>query len=337
MHTTHIAIMALSAVLGPFASAQNAPGPQNPEVPAASTSTTADSKDKPAPALEMTPELRHDIERLLAMRFHRVVRDMSDDLGNAFVRERFLAAFRSVLLAGKECAEPEKTDCPFAARMANGAFQGFDQGDFDPAALLGELDRRLAQKEVQEEEEEEQIDKLAASVWKAYRPIRMSREEGKERALLRMNAARPEVTTLKNGIQYETEPGNDSIRDVNRCTRETGIAFYTRTTSEIDFNRLPESVRQIADELPAASSWTFYVSYEAEKAVRDAREQEAKDLDARRLERLQKLLPGRVKEYKPAEETRRESGERHPLLRIKVWKDDPKAPVQVKPDVTSEL
>lgn len=334
MHTTHIAFIALAAALGPCASAQNAPGSQKPALPA---SPAADNKDKPAPAPEMTPELRHDIERLLAMRFHRVVRNMADDLGNAFVRERFLAAFRAALLAGKECAEPEKTDCPLAARMANGAFQGFDQGDFDPAALLGELDRRLAQKEVQEEEEEEQIDKLAASVWKAYRPIRLSREESKERALLRMNAARPEVTTLKNGIQYETEPGNDSIRDVNRCTRETGIAFYTRTTSEIDFNRLPESVRQIADELPAASSWTFYVPYEAEKAVRDAREQEAKDLDARRLERLQKLLPGRVKEYKPAEEPRRESGERHPLLRIKVWKDDPKAPVQVKPDVTSEL
>lgn len=333
MHTTHIVFIALSSVLGPFASAQNAPGTQKSAEPAASL--TSGNKDKPAPAPEMSPELRGDIERLLAMRFQRVVRNIADDLGNAFVRERFLAAFRAALLAGKECAEPEKTDCPLAARMANGAFEGFDQGDFDPAALLGELDRRLAQKEVREEEE--QIGKLSESVWKAYRPIRMSREEGKERALLRMNAARPEVTTLKNGIQYETEPGNGSIRDVNRCTRETGIAFYTRTTSEIDFKRLPASVRQIADELPAASSWTFYVPYEAEKAVRDAREQEAKDLDARRLERLQKLLPGRVKEYKPAEEPRRESKERHPLLRIKVWKDDPKAPVQVKPDVTSEL
>lgn len=284
----------------------------------------------------MTPALQNDIDRLLALRASLTIRDIAASLGTSFVREPFLAAYRTALLSGKECADPDATDCPLAYRMANEVHTRFDHGDFEPQRLLGELDARLKGADFSDEAAQRELGELQKRVWKQYRPILLGREVAKEKNLLMMNAARPEVTTLSCGIQYETEPGNDTIREINRCTRETGIAFYARTTSETSFDRLPESVRNIADQLPAASSWTFYVPCEAEKAAADARKQAAKDLDARRVERLKKLLPGRMDDYSPIEEQRPQAtDECTPLLRIKVWKDDPRSPVRVKPDVSN--
>lgn len=294
-----------------------------------------ESKPAAQPAPEMTPTLRNEIDCLLALRASLAIRDIASSLGASFTREPFLAAYRTAILAGKECTAPDKTDCPLAYHMANEIYARFDHGDYQPQRLLDELEQRLKSDTFSDEEAHEELQQLQRRIWKQYRPILLGREATKEKNLLLMNAARPEVTTLPCGIQYETEPGSDTIRQINRCTRETGIAFYTRTTSETSFDRLPESVRNIADQLPAASSWTFYVPYEAEKAAADARRQAAEDLDARRIERLKELLPGRVEDYKPAKPApRHDARERTPLLRIKVWKDDPQSPVQVKPDIS---
>lgn len=288
----------------------------------------------PAASTEVPPDLASKIDRYLALRTGLTIRSLGQRLGNAFMQESFLAAFRQNLLAGKECPAPEQTPCPLACQMANEILVRFDLGDYNPQHILREITAELAKTDFSEENALEEMSELYRTVEEAYHPILEAREESKERDLLRMNAMRPEVKTLPGGIQYETEPGGDSIRSINRCTRETGIAFYVRTTSETSFDRLPESVRQIANELPAASSWTFYVPAEAEQAVRNARRQQAKDLDARRLAQLKKLLPGRLDHILPSDEPpTEETAERIRLLRLRVWKDDPRSPVRVKPDV----
>ena len=177
---------------------------------------------------------------------------------------------------------------------------------------------------------------------KGYRPVLRAREHAKEQEILRGNAERSSVVQLDFGVQMEVEPGTDTIRKLNRGTTETGIAFYTRTTRRMEWNDLPEAIRLQEDKLPDARSWTFWVPTEAEQKVAEFKQQRLQNEENRRAELMKQLLGNRKptttkKPVARAEEKDDTQQEERPMMKIKVWRDDPKAPVKTLPDVVSDM
>lgn len=291
-----------------------------------------------AGAQEASPELRADIAQWMAMQTADSIHSATGWLGKAFEREIFLNHYRTTLINGKETEKPEETECPAAIGLASRQIHYYD-GDYDSRQVLAALERELARPEPEEDARRKEWKTLYNKLQQTYRPLLEQREINKEEQLLKLNASRPEVTTLPNGVQVECEPGNAGIRDITRGTSETGVAFYTRVTNDMDFDDLPESVKQMADKLPQASSWTFYIPAQSEQAVRDARLQQKKQLEQQRQEKLQKLIDARIKSYpkEPEPEQKTDHKQHTPLLKLKVWKDDPQHPVNVLPDVTENV
>ena len=230
--------------------------------------------------------------------------------------------------------------------MANGILKQFDPQDYDAGGILQRMETHLATPAPRNEEEEkkayEAYEKLAEEVQKGYRPVLRAREHAKEKEILRANAERSSVVQLDFGVQMEVEPGTDTIRNLNRGTTETGVAFYTRTTRRMEWNDLPEAIRLQEDKLPPARSWTFWVPTEAEEKVAEFKQQRVQSEEARRAELMQKLMGNR----KPSGLTKKpvvkaveeeEEQEERPMKKIKVWRDDPAAPVKTLPDVVNDM
>lgn len=290
-----------------------------------------------ATAREAGPELRSDIARWMAMQAEAAARDASWGSGESFFTGKFLDVYRQTLANGKEVDWPDESECPAAAALASAQIRRFD-GDYDFQAVFTMLEDRLRRPAPDREEQKKEEDALCKKLVKTYQPLLEQREADKEKLLLHINATRPEVTVLPNGVQLEHAPGKDSIREITRGTSETGIAFYTRITNNTAFDRLPESVRQMADHLPRASSWTFYIPAAAEQAVKDSRRREEEKLREQRQAKLRQLIPARIKSYPEERVKDHEVREQHrPLLKLKVWKDDPLNPVKVLPDVTENV
>ena len=288
-------------------------------------------------AQEAGPELRSDVARWMAMQTENAVRSTSAGLGEAFSASQFLNAYRQTLAGWKEIRNPRESACPAAVVLANSHLHRFD-GDYDLQEVFTVLENRLKRAEPEEEAQHREWKELNDRLRKTYRPLLEQRETAKEEQLLRLNAARPEVTVLPNGVQFEYEPGQAAITEITRGTSETGIAFYSRVTNDTNFNQLPESVKQMAARLPRAASWTFYIPASAEQAVKDSRLQQEQKLKEQRQKKLQKLIPERIKSY-PREnvEEKAAPAPRRPLLKLKVWKDDPRNPLKVLPDVTESV
>lgn len=293
----------------------------------------------PLAAQDVTPELKTDITELIASSTALRVRSINSELGQAFALQHFLQQYEAVLNAGKEVEKPEDTPCPLATAMASSTLHRFATGDFDTTALLARLHQGIESAAVDEEEEMDRLNELYEKVADAYRPILRQREASKEAEILRLNATRPGVTTLSNGVQVEIEEGEGSIRDINRCTRETGVAFYTRSTRRITFEELPDAIQQVADELPPAKSWIFWVPAKTEEDI--ARDKaRRKELLAQTRFHLLEALTGGQQEPAQTEEKAQQvdtQEEREPLLKIKVWQDDPESPVKTLPDTVEDL
>ncbi len=301
----------------------------------------------PLCAQEVSAELRNNISELISIRAANRQRAIADSLGKAFKPEVYHEQFRKTLLGGTPVEDEDATDCPVATAMANGILKQFDPQDYDAGGILLRMETHLATPAPANEEEEkkayEQYEKLADQVQKGYRPVLRAREHAKEKEILRGNAERSSVVQLDFGVQMEVEPGTDTIRNLNRGTTETGVAFYTRTTRRMEWNDLPEAIRLQEEKIPAARSWTFWVPAEAEEKVTEFKQQQTKNEEARRAELMQKLLGNRKaattvkKPAKPQQEDDAEEQEEHTMRKIKVWRDDPAAPVKTLPDVVSDM
>lgn len=298
----------------------------------------------PATAQDVSPELRRDISELISLYAADSFRSVSESLGKAFVPNIYHEQFRTVLLSGKPVDEPEKTDCPMATGRASVFLKQFEPRDFDCQLVLERMHFHLAEippKDV-EKSMKERIN-LSEKVREAYRPVLRAREKSKEDEILRGNATREGVVTLDFGVQMETEAGTDDIRSINRGTSETGVAFYTRTTRRMDWSDLPEAIRIQESKLPKARSWTFWIPADAaEKVAAYHRQQETAEADKRAAlmkqlmgaERADKVKTSRRKSRIQEEDS---DTEETTMLKIKVWKDDPKAPVETLPDVVSDM
>ena len=300
----------------------------------------------PLHAQEVSAELRSNISELISIRVANRQRSIADSLGKAFRPDIYREQFNKVLLGGTPVENDDATDCPAATAMANGILKQFDPQDYDAAGILQRVETHLATPAPETEEEMkkayEEYEKLTEQVQKGYRPVLRAREHAKEQEILRGNAERSSVVQLDFGVQMEVEPGTDTIRKLNRGTTETGIAFYTRTTRRMEWNDLPEAIRLQEDKLPAARSWTFWVPTEAEQKVAEFKQQRLQNEENRRAELMKQLLGNRKptttkKPVAQAEEKDDTQQEERPMMKIKVWRDDPKAPVKTLPDVVSDM
>lgn len=300
-----------------------------------------------AAAQDVSPELRRDISELISLRSADSLRSVSESLGKAFVPQIYREHFRTTLLSGKPVEEPEKTDCPMAVGSAGSILKQFEPRDFDVQYVLSRMEEHLAAPPPEDEEKamKERM-KLYEKVAEAYRPVLRAREKAKEDEILRGNATRQGVVTLEFGVQMETEAGGDDIRSINRSTTETGVAFYTRTTRRMEWSDLPEAIRLQEDKLPKARSWTFWVPAEAAAQVEEFKKKKEESEDNRRAELMQKLMGahggvGAVissGKKKKATHRRPQLPEEEPVMqKIKVWKDNPDAPVETQPDVVSDM
>ncbi|MBR5195121.1 MAG: hypothetical protein IKW48_03150 [Akkermansia sp.] len=300
----------------------------------------------PLHAQEVSAELRSNISELISIRVANRQRSIADSLGKAFRPDIYREQFNKVLLGGTPVENDDATDCPAATAMANGILKQFDPQDYDAAGILQRVETHLATPAPETEEEMkkayEEYEKLTEQVQKGYRPVLRAREHAKEQEILRGNAERSSVVQLDFGVQMEVEPGTDTIRKLNRGTTETGIAYYTRTTRRMEWNDLPEAIRLQEDKLPAARSWTFWVPTEAEQKVAEFKQQRLQNEENRRAELMKQLLGNRKptttkKPVARAEAKDDTQQEERPMMKIKVWRDDPKAPVKTLPDVVSDM
>ncbi len=298
----------------------------------------------PAAAQDVSPELRRDISELISLRAADSFRGVSEALGKAFLPQVYREHFRATLLSEKPVEEPEKTDCPMATAHASGILKQFEPRDFDAQYVLNRIEEHLTAPPPEDEEKamKERI-KFSEKVGDAYRPVLRARERAKEDEILRGNATREGVVTLEFGVQMETEAGGDDIRSINRGTTETGVAFYTRTTRRMEWSDLPEAIRLQEDKLPKARSWTFWVPADAAAKVAEFQKQKASAEADKRAELMTQLMGvERADQLRPKRKKSRSlppenDNEEAVMQKIKVWKDNPDAPVETLPDVVSDM
>lgn len=286
-------------------------------------------------AQELKPELRSCLESYLGLRLAEEVQDYRRELGKAFDAELFLGSFAARVQRGVESEPAEKADCPAAAREADRYLRRY-RGDADAEAVVARarqyVERRLFDDRAAAAREWRT---LSQRLHREYLPVCRAREQKKEAELLQALAAQPGALSFPNGMVCEVQPGEDDVHDINRGTRETGIDFFTRVTDDMRFADLPELIRSLAPQLPKASCWTFYIPH---RAVREAAETARREAEAKREKRVGQLnaLLGR-KPAKAAEKPREEAEPYAPLMKIRVWRDDPLHPLEVLPDCTEPM
>lgn len=280
-------------------------------------------------AQEVTPQIAEDLASVLGTEQAAAILSHEKALGKAFSREVYQRVGAEILRSGQELPKPEQSDCPEAAALANEALHLY-AGDFDPETVLAKTEEMLQRTDRESRAFEREMMQLHFRLQKAYAPILRAREQQREKDLLAANALRSEVTVLDNGIQYEIEPGDDSIRDITRGTTEIGILQFSRETDDTSFNDLPDCLKAMADKLPRAKSWTIYIPGEVQADAAEAKRREAEETQDRREDKLRDLLGA-----KPKTPTRKRKADKltAPLLKLHLWKDDPEHPVKVQPDV----
>lgn len=301
------------------------------------------------PAQEVTPELHRDITEVVAQDAAARLQRLRSGLAEAFNQQIFVETLSTVLRSGQPMADISQTRCPMAADIANDVLKRFEPRDFDAEAAVARMQELAALPAPATDEEKERqweaymklYDRMAA----AYRPVLRLREAEKEKQILATNRQRAGVTVLPNGVQMLVEPGTDALRDINRGTRETGVAFYTRTTRKMAFAELPESIRLMSEHIPPGRSWTFWVPAEAVAGL-DAEKQQRREAEQKRREQLMSRLSGPQQAFydnQPWSTKKKRSVEKapeklpEPMLKIKIWKDDATAPVQTLPDVVQDM
>lgn len=299
---------------------------------------------------EVSAELRSDITEVVAQDTAARLQRLRSGLADALNQGVFEETLAGVLRSGQPVEDITQTRCPMAADVANSVLKRFAPQDFDAEAALCRIRELAAQPAPATDEEKEQqwenYMKLYDRMATAYRPVLRLREADREREILAGNARRSGVTILPNGVQMETEPGENALEDLNRGTRETGVAFYTRTTRRMRFEDLPESIRCMAAHIPPARSWTFWVPAETAAAL-ETEKQQRKKSEAERRREMMNLLAGAQEAHRraqpwytpPRTAPKKQDEEKlpEPMLKIKVWKDDANAPVQTLPDVVQDL
>lgn len=279
-------------------------------------------------AQEVNAVLRQDINELLAQSTAQHIAETERGFGDAFDTRAFLRQLDAALKAAESLQSKEEPTV--SERMVLSMLADFESRDVDRAALTARirelLDNRKALKSMRE------MAKLHEHVSAAMQPVLRQRERSKEEAVLAANAKREGVKVLSNGVQMEVLPGHDSLRDINRITVETGIAFYSSTTRKTVFDELPKDLRDIADEVPNGGAWIFWIP----ASIGEARTAAAADEEAKRRETLQSIFVT-VEDTLQAEgrwhEEEEEEPAVEPLRKVTVWKDGPDAPVQAQPDV----
>lgn len=296
----------------------------------------------PLHAQDAPENLRQDIAELIATRTAASIRSASESYGKAFAQEVCAEQFAKAFREGQVIEDEKKTDCPAATYWSNATLKQFERRDYDAEAVINRIQTILNQSTWDEETTDNHLRQLYKKVAEAYRPILRQREAVKEKEILAANAGREGVQTLKFGVQMEIEAGDTPLKDINRGTRETGVAFYTRVTRKLRFNELPEAIRLQTEQIPAAKSWTFWVPADAAAQVEEHKAIQAQAAQEKRNAMMQRLLGNRntnsPSKASTKDETKTESSESEAvMLKIKVWKDDPTAPVQTLPDVVTDM
>lgn len=284
-------------------------------------------------AQEMPQQVRHDLSEHRGLLFAARVHAMQEQLGSAFSTEEFLKQLEAALQK-KAVSQPASLAEAMAASLRE---DGLEARDFDTALIMEHLHKMLAELPKMkdgalEKELMEQREKLDKQVI----PVLQAREAAKEKRVLELNAKRPGVTTLPNGIQMEVQPGQGSIRGVNRIMIEAGISEPERTTTQCSVDDLPESVRRMLDKVPAGSAWTFWIPAEVTDAIANEGVESQEDKQGRE-ELLDQLAGGTRRMSLNANlnqlEKQREADDTFPvprtqLQKITVWQDAANAPIR---------
>ena len=286
-------------------------------------------------AQEMPQQVRQDLSKHHGLLFAARVHTMQEQLGSAFITEDFLKQLDDALQK-KSIAKPKTLAEALAAGLRE---DGLEARDFDNALLMKHLNKMLAElPKMKEKDVEQKLVNQSRKLARQVIPILQQREAAKEKRVLELNARRAGVTTLANGVQMEVQPGQGSIRAVNRIMIEEGISDPERTTTQCSVDDLPEAVRRMLGQVPAGSAWTFWIPAEVTDAI--AREgEESKEEEASREALMDQLAGGtRRKSYSKLQQEREERerakedsdlpAPRTTLQKITVWQDAAEAPIR---------
>ena len=284
-------------------------------------------------AQEMPQQVRHDLSEHRGLLFAARVHAMQGQLGSAFSTEEFLKQLDAALQK-KAVSQPASLAEAMAASLRE---DGLEARDFDTALIMEHLHKMLAElPKMKDGALEKQLMEQREKLDKQVIPVLQAREAAKEKRVLELNAKRPGVTTLPNGIQMEVQPGQGSIRGVNRVMIESGISEPERTTTQCSVDDLPEAVRRMLDKVPAGSAWTFWIPAEVTDAIANEGVESQEDKQGRE-ELLDQLAGGTRRMSLNANlnqlEKQREADDTFPvprtqLQKITVWQDAANAPIR---------
>ena len=284
-------------------------------------------------AQEMPQQVRHDLSEHRGLLFAARVHAMQGQLGSAFSTEEFLKQLEAALQK-KAISQPASLAEAMAASLRE---DGLEARDFDNALIMEHLHKMLAElPKMKDGALEKQLMEQREKLDKQVIPVLQAREAAKEKRVLELNAKRPGVTILPNGIQMEVQPGSGSIRGVNRIMIEVGISEPERTTTQCSVDDLPEAVRRMLDKVPAGSAWTFWIPAEVTDAIANEGVESQADKQGRE-ELLDQLAGGTRRMSLNANlnqfEKQREADDTFPvprtqLQKITVWQDAANAPIR---------
>ena len=284
-------------------------------------------------AQEMPQQVRHDLSEHRGLLFAARVHAMQGQLGSAFSTEEFLKQLEAALQK-KVISQPASLAEALAASLRE---DGLEARDFDTALIMEHLHKMLAElPKMKDSALEKQLMEQREKLDKQVIPVLQAREAAKEKRVLELNAKRPGVTILPNGIQMEVQPGSGSIRGVNRIMIEVGISEPERTTTQCSVDDLPEAVRRMLDKVPAGSAWTFWIPAEVTDAIANEGVESQADKQGRE-ELLDQLAGGTRRMSLNANlnqlEKQREADDDFPvprtqLQKITVWQDAANAPIR---------
>lgn len=283
-------------------------------------------------AQEMSPQLKKDISTFQGRLIAEQVLQLQEQLGSSFNTEDFIRQLEEALK--KPVLTEPKNLCEMSVYTLR---ETWERRDVDDAELLRSLRRFLRElPEMDDELRRNSYERSARKLMQQTTPILQAREAAKEQRVLELNARREGVVLLPNGVQMEVKPGKDSIRRVNRITREEGISRTERVTTECSVDDLPPAVSRMLEHIPAGSAWTFWIPSEVADAVAHSDRDSA--AASSRREALLALLADdtRYQSYDAgqAEIDRLNNADnampepRIPMVKLTVWHEDEDAPIR---------
>lgn len=283
-------------------------------------------------AQEMSPQLKKDISFFQGRMIAEQVLQLQEHLGSSFNTENFIRQLEEALK--KPAITEPKNLCEMSVYTLR---ETWERRDVDDVELLRALRRYLRElPEMDEELRRNSFERSAKKLMQQTTPILQAREAAKEKRVLELNARREGVLILPNGVQMEVKPGKDSLRRVNRITREEGMSRTERLTTECSVDDLPPAVSRMMEHIPAGSAWTFWIPSEVADAVAHSNLDSADERTHR--EALLTLLADdtRYQSYDAvqAEIDRLNNADnampesRTPMVKLTVWHEDEDAPIK---------